>query len=288
MKKLMFVGLCLVLCLSVVQADELQELQKILNATRGSWVADHTSVSHLSAAEQQQMLGLLPGVYNLAILPKESKDNTEVRSTRYVVPHTPIRNQGSCGSCYSFGASASYESYMKIKGQTLDISEQDFMMKAKAIGPYGGCSGLYLDTSMNLLKNKGVADESACPYKAYEAACPSSAVAKHKISSWACTTDLNTIKNALQKYGAVYCGFAVYTDFSYYSGGVYRYTSGSLRGYHAVCIVGYDDSKQAFYVKNSWGTGWGERGYFWIGYDQMKNSVKFGTCFGGSYYITAK
>jgi C1A family cysteine protease len=218
-------------------------------------------------------------------MPEETIESAPVARGSYEAPHTSIKDQGGCGSCYSFGASATYESWKKIQtGKVYDLSEQYFMMKAKAIGPYGGCSGWYLDTSMNLLKNYGVCDESACPYKASEVACPSNVAINHKIVGWKSTTDKATIQTALQKFGLVYVGFAVYQDFSYYAGGYYEYKSGSLRGYHAVAVVGYDDT--GFKVKNSWGTGWGESGYFRIKYSQMTNSVQFGTCFGGSFYVT--
>jgi C1A family cysteine protease len=287
MKKLAIV-LCIALLVPALYAEEqeLQELQALLNSTRAGWWAAENDFSRLPAEEQQKMMGLIPGVFDVDSLPVKTPAVRDVADSRYEAPHTGIKDQRSCGSCYAFGACATYESWKMKQGSTTDLSEQDFMMKAKRIGPYGGCSGWYLDTSMNLLKNNGVTDERCCPYKGYESSCPSSCQPTHKISSWSRTTSLSTIKRSLQSYGLVYVGFAVYSDFSYYSGGVYKYKSGSLRGYHAVAIVGYDDGTQAFKVKNSWGTGWGERGYFRIGYDQMNNSVKFGTCFGGSYYIT--
>lgn len=287
MKRLVIIALFV--CASVVsaQSNELTELQNILNVTRGSWTAAETHVSRMPAIEQETLMGLLPGVYDMANLPEPTIDNTQVRAERGDAPHTNIKNQASCGSCYAFGACATYESHkMKKEGKTYDLSEQWFMMKAKSIGPSGGCSGWYLDTSMNLLKNNGVCEESCCPYKGSESACPTTCDPKHKIASWASTTDLNTIKNAINNYGLVYVGFAVYNDFTYYTSGIYKFTSGSLRGYHAVAIVAYDDANKCFKVKNSWGTGWGESGYFRIGYDQMTNVVKFGTCFGGSFYIT--
>jgi len=286
MKKLVVFAMFL-LATCFVCADELtlSELQNILNQTRGSWFAEETSVSRLAADQQMKLCGLLPGVYDLANMPAEVIDPEPESRESYKTEHTNIKDQKSCGSCYSFGASATYEGWKLKKGEgTKDLSEQYFMMKAKAIGPYGGCSGWYLDTSMNLLKNYGVCDESVCPYKAAESACAGSPAIVHQIKGWASTTDIATIKKALKQNSPVYCGFAVYSDFSYYSSGYYAYTSGSLRGYHAVCIVGYDDT--GWTVKNSWGTGWGESGYFRIKYSEMTNSVQFGTCFGGSYYIT--
>jgi C1A family cysteine protease len=290
MKKLIAICVCLFLCLSLANAQsrELVELQKILAATGATWTAAENPVSRMSEMEQEHLLGLLPSIYDIAALPEETIDNTPVSRGEYTHPHSAIRDQRSCGSCYSFGACGIYEGWKMKAGQNVDLSEQWFMMKAKAIGPYGGCQGWYLDTSMNLLQNHGTADESACPYKGYEAACPSSAQPVHKIGSWARTTSLSTIKQALHNNSPVYVGFAVYSDFMSYSSGVYTFTSGSLRGYHAVAIVGYKETSSTdghFLVKNSWNTSWGESGYFRIAYSQMSNQVQFGTCFGGSYYI---
>jgi C1A family cysteine protease len=202
MKKLVTLVCVFALAVSASAQDrELQALQEILQASNASWTAGETSISRMSPIEQEQLLGLLPGVYDLASFPNETIDETPVRVERFEAAHTPIKNQGQCGSCYSFGACATYESWKKVTaGQTYDLSEQYFMMKAKSIGPSGGCSGWYLDTSMNLLKNYGVADEAKCPYKAYEQACPSTATPVHKIASWSSTTSATTIKNALQTY----------------------------------------------------------------------------------------
>lgn len=62
----------------------------------------------------------------------------------------------------------------------------------------------------------------------------------------------------------------VYEDFSKYGGGVYSYTSGNYTGWnHFVLIVGWDDSEGALKCKNSWGTEWGEDGFFRISYDEL-------------------
>jgi len=52
--------------------------------------------------------------------------------------------------------------------------------------------------------------------------------------------------------------------------------TGSLSGYHAVLIIGYDDVGQYFVVKNSWGTWWGESGFFKIAYAELNSLTKFG------------
>jgi len=68
---------------------------------------------------------------------------------------------------------------------------------------------------------------------------------------------------------------AVYRDFFNYKSGVYRHTSGTLAGYHAVCVVGYSERDQCWIVKNSWGPGWGDAGWFKIGYGECEMDTKF-------------
>jgi hypothetical protein len=87
---------------------------------------------------------------------------------------------------------------------------------------------------------------------------------------------VEVLKNALYTYGPLVTTMGVYSDFYYYKNGVYSYTSGTFQGGHAILIVGYDDAAQCFIVKNSWGTGWGEAGFFRIAYSELNNVVSFG------------
>jgi C1A family cysteine protease len=61
-----------------------------------------------------------------------------------------------------------------------------------------------------------------------------------------------------------------------YKSGVYSYTSGKELGGHGVLLVGYNDAGQYFIVKNSWGPGWGEDGFFRIAYSELKSVCNFG------------
>ena len=79
----------------------------------------------------------------------------------------------------------------------------------------------------------------------------------------------------LDEKGPLIAVFAVYKDFMEYRSGVYRYVSGNLLGYHAVCCVGYDDEQGCWICKNSWNTGWGESGFFRIGYGEVGIDTEF-------------
>ncbi len=67
----------------------------------------------------------------------------------------------------------------------------------------------------------------------------------------------------------------VYEDFFYYERGVYRASYGGYIGDHAVCVVGFDDANSCWICKNSWGTGWGESGWFKIGYGECGMGSSF-------------
>ena len=74
------------------------------------------------------------------------------------------------------------------------------------------------------------------------------------------------MKQSLADDGPFEALMVVYQDFYSYRSGVYRHVWGSSVGVHAVAIVGYDDSLGYWIAKNSWGTGWGEAGWFRIAY----------------------
>lgn len=74
------------------------------------------------------------------------------------------------------------------------------------------------------------------------------------------------MKKWIASTGPVIASMAGFDDFCLYKEGVYEYTLGNEIGSHAVCCIGYDDNKDAWLCKNSFGTHWGIDGYFWVGY----------------------
>ena len=82
--------------------------------------------------------------------------------------------------------------------------------------------------------------------------------------------DINSIKIAISTFGSVVAGFEVFEDFKDYTEGIYKYQTGELLGWHGVSIVGYNDDPGYWICKNSWGTDWGEDGWFKIAYGECK------------------
>jgi hypothetical protein len=89
------------------------------------------------------------------------------------------------------------------------------------------------------------------------------------------------LKNALYNFGPLVVAMNVYSDFYSYSQGVYSYVGprfpdgqpNTFQGAHAIELIGYDDDNQCFIAKNSWGTGWGEGGFFRIDYNEVYNQA---------------
>jgi C1A family cysteine protease len=89
-----------------------------------------------------------------------------------------------------------------------------------------------------------------------------------QIASWHSVQSIGEMKAWIAAHGPLTVGFSVYEDFASYASGVYHHVSGDLLGGHAVSIIGYDDTQRCWVCKNSWGTGWGEQGFFRIAYGQ--------------------
>jgi len=184
---------------------------------------------------------------------------------------TPVKNQGSCGSCWAFSTTGVTENLIKLQlGKTVDLSEQQ-LISCNTAG-YSCDGGWY---AYDEYKNTGAALESSFPYQGTKVACKSDLTYPYKIKSWdyisnqstVASTDL--IKNAIYKYGPVSVAVAADAYFQSYKDGVFnRDTATNVN--HAVILVGWDDAKGAWILRNSWGTNWGLDGYMYIKYGMAK------------------
>jgi hypothetical protein len=148
----------------------------------------------------------------------------------------------------------------------VDLSEQVVISCTS-----GGCSGGMPEPVVQYLRTTGVPDEQCYPYQAIDGNCDDKCAdweaRSYKISRWGWVFEWvgqdEAIKEKLLE-GPVYSSMTVYTDFNAYTGGVYEHVTGVSEGGHAVTIVGWDDDHDSWIVRNSWGTLWGEDGYFEI------------------------
>ncbi len=190
---------------------------------------------------------------------------------------SPVVDQDGCGSCWVFAAVAMYESNYLKRNNTLAQASEQYALNCSG---GGSCTGglSYKVFRWMVDNNKNLRKRSAMPYVASKGSCPTGAAGtNYYANSWTVLRpdgDISKIaepaliKNAIMQYGAVKSSLVA----SGWSG----YSEGILNGYpsnynnpssnHAILIVGWDDSKQAFLVKNSWGTDWGLDGFCWVKY----------------------
>jgi C1A family cysteine protease len=270
-------------------ADELKKIKEKIKEKGAKWEAGETDVSKLSPEERKKRVvakdkldAMIPKVAQITSPVTTLSPTLDWRNSNGQGFITPVKNQGSCGSCWDFAATATGESAILLKNKTpysqspIDLSEQVMLSCSGA----GTCNGGSPASASNYLANTGLPSESCYPYTATDGSCSSACAnwqtSASKIGNAASIKpDVTSIKNALDSYGPLVATMAVYNDFFSYRTGVYSYVTGALAGYHAVSIVGYDDINQCLIVKNSWGTGWGESGFFRIAYSEVGGMSNF-------------
>jgi hypothetical protein len=142
----------------------------------------------------------------------------------------------------------------------------------------GRDGGSAIPTALALLQNKGAATLADMPYVAGQYTKQPSAAAladaaHYKLASFGSITpsDLTSMKVQLAEGIPVILAIQVYANFfSLGQNQVYTGVSGAYEGGHAITAVGYDDSKQAVEIINSWGSGWSSAGYGWISYSALR------------------
>ena len=204
-----------------------------------------------------------------------------------------VKNQSSCGACYSFATLANIEGNLMINGEgEFDFSENNI----KECEFYeSSCSGGNYLRMANFLSQAGTVLESCDPYEASDVACNSGCEYQKTLLGWiqfsgAIVPNADDLKNFLYTHGPVYTSLYVgdsynttwQSEFYAYDGSYVLATTASGASNHAVTIVGWDDTlsysggQGAWIVKNSWGQYWGgtcdygsEGGYFYIAYGDV-------------------
>lgn len=190
---------------------------------------------------------------------------------------TSVKDQGTCGSCWSFGAAGAMESHYYLKtGHLIDLSEQSLMDCSWNDGNLG-CDGGYDYAAYNWVIDHGIPAEGAyggylnqdgvCHFAIEGSNVPTAAF----ITSYLNITsgDMHSLNDALAFEGPLSVSLNTPDSLYFYSHGLY-YNSDCLSGEddldHTVLAVGYITVGEERYtiIKNSWSTNWGEDGYVYI------------------------
>lgn len=193
----------------------------------------------------------------------------------------PILNQGQLGSCVSNAVAL----YLKYLNKTLTASRLYIYFNGRAISNFilEQDTGLYVRDGCKSIARYGACQETVWPYTISQfATLPplnayKSTFALQNFTYLSVAQNLNSLQSAINQGYPIIFGFLVYYSFmtqTVANTGMVpmpNVNTEVLEGGHCCLIVGYDNSRSVFICANSWGTGWGDRGYFYIPYAYILN-----------------
>jgi C1A family cysteine protease len=247
------------------------------NAEENEWTMGVTNFADMTAEEFEEVYK--KGGYDASGLGLLSTSCSKYTPVSTVLPDTidwremgavtDVKNQGQCGSCWSFSATGAMEGAWAVSNSDLvSLSEQQLVDCSKRYGN-NGCNGGLMEAAFSYAADHGMCSEDAIPYTATDKADCQKCSPVAKFSDCVSVTSGNQLhlKEAVSR-GPV--SIAIEADtltFQHYTGGVLNSDRCGTNLDHGVLIVGYgtDDASGDYWtVKNSWGDGWGEDGYIRI------------------------
>jgi C1A family cysteine protease len=194
---------------------------------------------------------------------------------------TPIKNQGMCGSCWTFSATGNMEGQWFLAGHTLVGLSEEELVQCSHNGGDAGCNGGLMDNAFDwVVSNGGINSEANYPYTSgtgITGRCKTTLIKQH-VATISGHVDLPQDETQMATWIYTNGPLAVAVDaltWQTYAGGIMRdCPAGQLD--HGVLAVGFDDTHTPPYwiVKNSWGTSWGENGYIRIEKGLNKCGIK--------------
>lgn len=193
---------------------------------------------------------------------------------------TPVKNQGSCGSCWAFSTTGTLEGAWAIKSKKLELLSEQQLVDCDTLHDMG-CGGGAMDYAFAYLEKNGIETEASYPYQGKNGKCvhkESNSLKGFKLSGFFDVPEKNeqALKMAAAKQ-PVGVGISA-RPVQFYLNGIYNNMGCGAQLDHGVLLVGYGSENGLDYwkVKNSWGGGWGEKGF--IRFAKHDTSGDVGIC----------
>jgi C1A family cysteine protease len=194
---------------------------------------------------------------------KEEKETVDYR-TLGIVP--PVRDQGDCGSCWSFAATALIESARALAVATKTVLSPQELVDCGWLTGNHGCDGGNVALALAYAQFVGLDNERTYPYTAHAGTCRFAEWAQKnrtRVRRWSAVParDEDALVRAIATYGPVAVAIdASAPAFRFYRSGIFTDCPRSPVLNHAVLAVGYD--RDSIILQNSWGESWGDQGFF--------------------------
>jgi cathepsin B len=199
--------------------------------------------------------------------------------------------QGACGGCYAFATATVVSVRACIASgasSVVELSQQNILACNKRTK---ACDGGILDISFNYAEEYGIVPVACQPYA--ESSTPDTQAYTSQKCSMSCTgsgaytrtfckkgtsiilNGRDRIKNEIFVRGPVASSMVVWTDLASYKSGIYKQSTGTKQGGHAIVLVGWgvEGSTTFWIVQNSWGADWGDAGYFKIDMEDANSEI---------------
>uniref|UniRef100_A0A224XGA5 Putative metalloprotease n=1 Tax=Megacormus gertschi TaxID=1843536 RepID=A0A224XGA5_9SCOR len=286
-----------------------QKMIDYINFMNTTWKAGRNFDEEISMEYIRGLMGVHPDYKdyrlperNIEVLPNVPKAFDSRKQWPQCSTISEIRDQGSCGSCWAFGAAEAISDRICIASNgkiNVEISAEDLLSCCTSCG--GGCDGGFPSAAWEYWVDSGIVtgglynSHKGCqPYRIASCEhhvngslppCNATLPTPHCVhlceksynisyrddkhygkKSYQLSSDVKKIQTEIMKHGPVEAAFQVYADFLSYKSGVYIHHSGNLLGGHAIRILGWGEENDVPYwlVANSWNKDWGDKGYFKI------------------------
>jgi C1A family cysteine protease len=277
---------------------EVDKINKELAKSNYPWKAAINPILLLEPEERRIISGYVPGPDETSYDEKEAKGNankvekffSRAKTSTYpdsfdwrdedngaYVP--AVRNQGHCNSCTTFATTGALtvQAWKTLGKPASPVPSNQAQLSpaylyyciAEAQQGRTCSNGWWPSHAIDAVISDGCPYEYYFPYTAGDQSCgvktPWTGV---KAGSRQTIKETTQMKDYISGTAPLVAFFKEYADFQSYSSGVYKHPSGGSYAIHNVCVLGYDDNQAAWLCQNSYGSGWGMDGYFWIGYGQ--------------------